>query len=275
MDKIKLFIEGFIIGLGKIMPGVSGSLMAICFGVYEKLISCFSSLKSLRKNFSFFLILGLGISFSIIVGSNMIKILFETHFLPTLSFFIGMMVPGILSLFKNVKNTDLTYKRAMICILTFTLLTVAGSLSISSSSSSIDSPIGSFISLVLCGLMDAGATIVPGISGSALLMIVGFYDEIIGALASPFSSGSLFILIPFIIGFGIGVVVISKLIAYLFNNYRSVTYMFIITISIFSVVSLGMTIVKFIELPIELLVSIIFIILGIVISLLLEKIFSS
>ena len=77
---IKFFLEGFIIGLGKIIPGVSGSLFACLFGVYESIIECITKPKMLIKNFNVMFPLILGIFLSIIFGSNVISILLEHYY---------------------------------------------------------------------------------------------------------------------------------------------------------------------------------------------------
>ncbi len=175
MEQIKLFLEGFIVGLGKIIPGVSGSVMAICFGIYERIVSSISNFKEFKNNYKFMAIVGSGIFLAILVGSKMIKFLLINYFVYTMMLFIGMMIPGVLSLLKNVKNEQLTLKRAIICICLFLFLYILNIANFSSGAIVKESYIHQFISLILCGILDAASTIIPGISGSALLMIVGYY----------------------------------------------------------------------------------------------------
>ena len=110
INNVKLFIQGFIVGLGKIMPGVSGSVMAISFGIYEKLISCFSSIKIFKQNLKFLTIILTGIILAILLGSNAIKYLLANYYINTLMFMIGLMIRGIIPLVKNVQNKNLTFK---------------------------------------------------------------------------------------------------------------------------------------------------------------------
>lgn len=269
MNKLKLFAEGFVVGLGKIMPGVSGSLMAICFGFYERLISCLSSFKTLRNDFSFFMTVLFGIAIAIVVGSNAIKFLFDRYFILTISTFVGMMIPGVFSLFKNVKGTDLTYKRCMISVFVFFLLILLNTVNMTGGSITEYRGIGNGISLFLCGILDAAATIIPGISGSALLMIVGYYEVIISALASPIEN--LLVLIPFLWGLCVGVVLISKLMSYLFQSHRAFSYMLIITLAAFSIIVLMTAIFKAISNPIELVYAFIFTAIGAIITSTLDK----
>lgn len=277
MEQIKLFLEGFIVGLGKIIPGVSGSVMAICFGIYERIVSSISNFKEFKNNYKFMAIVGSGVFLAILVGSKMIRFLLINYFVYTMMLFIGMMIPGVLSLFKNVKNEQLTLKRVIICICLFLFLYILNIANFSSGAIVKESYIHQFISLILCGILDAASTIIPGISGSALLMIVGYYETIITALANILSFTDIMfsarVLVPFFIGMGIGLVLTSKLITYLFKNARVLTYMMIIVFAVFSIITLLGSVFDFIIDIKTLIFGIIFMGLGFVIAYVLEKIF--
>ncbi len=277
MEQIKLFLEGFIVGLGKIIPGVSGSVMAICFGIYERIVSSISNFKEFKNNYKFMAIVGSGVFLAILVGSKMIKFLLINYFVYTMMLFIGMMIPGVLSLFKNVKNEQLTLKRVIVCICLFLFLYILNIANFSSGAIVKESYIHQFISLILCGILDAASTIIPGISGSALLMIVGYYETIITALANILSFTDIMfsvrVLVPFFIGMGIGLVLTSKLITYLFKNARVLTYMMIIVFAVFSIITLLGSVFDFIIDIKTLIFGIIFMGLGFVIAYVLEKIF--
>lgn len=235
MDKLKTFLEGFFVGLGKIIPGVSGSVMAICFGIYERMIAAFSSLKTMKADWKFMSILGLGIAIAIVFGSNMIKIFLTTHYIPTMMFFIGMMIPGVFPIIKEVKNENLNWTRMIACALVLFFLIYINILGTTSHSAGAESYLHEFISLFLCGIIDAASTIIPGVSGSALLMLFGYYESIISSLADIFSLQSLLVLTPFLSGMAVGVVLTSKLVTYLFKRHRVLTYMVVIVFATFSI----------------------------------------
>lgn len=242
IKNVKLFIEGFIIGIGKIMPGVSGSVMAITFGLYERLISSLSSIKKLKENLSFLIVLFLGIALAILIGSNAIKYLLTNYYINTLMFMIGMMIPGLTPLIKNVQNRELNFKKVSICIIVFLGLILLNTLNFNNTNSLNETYLHTVFSLILCGLLDAASTVIPGISGSALLMLVGYYERIITSFANMLTftnfSNSILVIIPFLIGIGIGIVLTSKLITYLFKHHRTLTYMLIIVFSSFSILAL-------------------------------------
>lgn len=276
MKTIKTVIEGFIIGLGKIMPGVSGSVMAICFGVYERLIECLSSIKSMKKDFKFLSVISFGILIAIIIGSNIIKILLDNYFLYTIFFFIGMMLPGVYPLFKEIKNEDVTFKRVFTSMMVFFFLIIINTLNLTTGGDVTGGGgLREFLSLIFCGIIDAASTIIPGISGSAILMLIGYYEKIISSLANVFSLESIIVLIPFGIGLILGIILISKLISYLFKRHRPMTFMLIIAFICFSIVALTMKGLTFIEVPLDLAFSLFFTILGFIASLILERIFKT
>lgn len=276
MGNIKLFIEGFLVGFGKIMPGVSGSVLAICFGLYERIVSSLSSLKELKKNAKFMSIMGVSIFVAIVLGSNVIKYLLTNYYTKTLMFFIGMVIPGVFPIIKNVKNSDLTPKRVFFCTFVFAFLILLNTVGFSSSEVGTEMYLHEFISLVMCGLVDAASTIIPGISGTALLMILGYYERIIVALANILTFTdivrSIMVLVPFFIGMGIGVVLTAKFITYLFKHHRAFTYMLIIVFALFSIIGLFMNVFA-VSSGIELISSSVFLIIGFAFTILLNKLF--
>ena len=276
MGNVKLFIEGFLVGFGKIMPGVSGSVLAICFGLYERIVASLSSLKELKKNAKFMAIMGVSIFIAIVLGSNVIKYLLVNHYTKTLLFFIGMVIPGVFPIIKNVKNSDLTPPRVFLCTFVFAFLLILNTVGFSSNEVGVESYLHEFISLVLCGLVDAASTIIPGISGTALLMILGYYERIITALANLLIfadlARSILVLVPFFLGMGIGVVLTAKLITYLFRSHRAFTYMLITVFALFSILGLFMNVLH-VASGVELLASSIFLVIGFASTVLLNKLF--
>ena len=214
---IKLFLKGFIIGLGKIIPGVSGALFACIFGVYETIIDFLSNPKLIIKKYNILLPLFLGIFFAIIFGSNVISYLLEYYYKSSMAFFIGMMSYGIIPLIKDKRKVKLSRKEiwgiiiinALIIFLMFVPFNYNPVVSV-----------GIFrdvISLFLCGILDALATIIPGISGTALLMLVGYYEVIITSLSNIY----LPVLIPFFIGLFVGIYALAKIINYAFKKHAN------------------------------------------------------
>lgn len=229
-----LIIKGIIIGIGKIIPGVSGSMLAISMGIYQKLIDSINNFFKDIKNNSIFLIkVIIGTLISIIFFSNVIVYLLNKYYLITMFFFIGLIIGSLNDIKINTKNNYL------ITILTFTITTILGFISIDNNIVIEDSMLN-FIYYLFVGFIDAITMVVPGISGTATLMMIGAYDTLIKTYSSLFNFDLLIynfeILFPFLIGVGIGVILTAKLINYLFKNYKNNTYSAILGFSISTIV---------------------------------------
>lgn len=277
MSELKLFIEGLIVGIGKIIPGVSGAMFAMMFGIYEKALYILSHLKKeFFKNFKFILILGSSVLLAIILGSNVIHYCLNHYYIPTMLLFIGMMTAGIRPLFQKVKGQKANVKNLLLAILISLTLIGLDFLDFGVTNGALSKDFSTILLLVLSGFLDAIATIVPGICGTALLMILGYYDTVISALGDLLNfqhlANNLFVLIPFLIGMIIGVLIVSKVIQYLFEHYKTQTYYVIIGFAIMSTVLLFIETITSEFQIIELLIGIIFFIIGYFIVHFLEKI---
>ena len=254
MKYIKLALQGFIIGIGKVIPGVSGAMFAMLFGVYEKALKIISNLrKELKGNFIFMMVLGFSILSAIIFGSSIIDKCLDNYYMETMFLFIGMMCAGLKSLFENIKGKKINKKSKAIAFLISICLVMISVIDINGGTGNVPKNLFSVIMLFICGFLDITASIIPGICGTALLMILGYYDTVISALGNVLDisnlSNNLFILIPFGIGMIVGAFIISKLVSYLFKHYKDATYY---AIFCFAVASIIILYVKTITLPFEL-----------------------
>jgi len=276
MKDIKLFIQGFIVGIGKIIPGVSGAMFAMMFGIYEKALDIISNLRTkLMKNLKYMLILATSIGLAIIFGSSIIKKCLENYYLPTMLLFIGMMVGGIKPLMRNVKGKKLDTRSLVSAIIVVTILFLISLIDGVEKTEVLEKTPLTFIILIFAGFLDAFATVVPGICGTALLMILGYYNTVIGALSDLFNFSNLgtnlFILIPFGIGLFSGVFLISKLINYLFKNYKTETYYSIIGFALMSIVLLILELLEKTYVMNEIIIALVLFIVGYLIVYFIEK----
>lgn len=239
-EKLILILKGLIIGAGKIIPGVSGGMLAITLNVYDQGIDAISNFfKNIKRNFTFLFTISIGILVSVFAISKLIKISLNYFYLPTMLLFIGMIIGGIPPIIKEAKQ-EKSIKNIIIMLIPFILVFFMSSLSHNLGSSIYRKP--NFGSLILVGLIDSATMIIPGISGTAILMMLGYYDMIIESL-SLLNNLSLFIpnmivLIPFAIGIVLGIIVLSKIINYLLIKYRGSCYYAIIGFSISSILLL-------------------------------------
>ena len=234
MDNIFLVIKGFFMGIANVIPGVSGGTIAIILGIYEKFIGAISNLlKDLKKNVKFLLPIFIGMGIAILTTSKVISYSYDKFPLPTLMFFVGFVFGGIPMLMKNVKNKKERKKISnyIIGLITFSLVIFLASykfiFNMSSEVSFESMNIGSYILLFIVGIIAAATMVIPGVSGSLVLMILGYYYPVINTINALFKEdfmSNAIILGVFGLGVIIGIVLISKLLEMLFKKYKVKTY---------------------------------------------------
>ncbi len=252
-----LILKGFLIGLGKIIPGVSGALIAISFGVYEKAIGCLNNLFK-KENFFFLFKLGIGVLLSIILTSNLIVYLLNSYYLIIMLLFIGLIVGGLFGVKKCINK--LNYLVFIISFVFVFLLKLVSSQLFYIEGNNL------FFNIFL-GFIDALCMIIPGISGTAVMMVLGVYDKYILLL----SSFDILSLLPFIVSMGVSILLLSKLVYILFNKYKDITYSMVLGFSVFSIIYLLINCLQKTSSFIELVIGIILFILGFFVSFLLGE----
>ena len=231
-DVMILFIKGFIIGIGKIIPGVSGAVIAISLGVYEKGLEAITKIN--KENIKFLINIGSGSVISIILFSKLILYFMNNYYLPTMLLFIGLIIGGTFELKKNIKfdrKIDI-----VILLISIILMYLISILKNPQNKVMLQMNVHTYIKLIFAGILDAFATVFPGISGTALLMLYGCYNTIMMALSNVLQSSlivsNLFVLTSYGSGMLIGIIMFSKIITYLFKKYSKQTSIFILGISV-------------------------------------------
>ena len=244
-DKMVLFIKGIILGIAFIIPGVSGGTLAVLLGIYEELIEAISNFYKSKKNFvkyfMYLLPIGLGTLTSLVLCAKLIKFGLDKAPIITILVFLGLIIGGVPKIFKSVNKTpdlkDFSLMLVGIIIVVIMMIVDKGSTSVNLSN--INS-LG-YIILFFVGMLASATMVVPGISGSFTLMLIGYYEPILNVvneIASLKNLGNnILIMLPFLIGVVTGIVVIAKIIEYCLNNYRISTYFVIIGFVLASVLS--------------------------------------
>ena len=244
-DKLILVIKGFFFGIANIIPGVSGGTIAITMGVYEEMIDIISHFfKDLKKSLNFIIPFGIGAVLSILVMSKLISFCLDKYPFPTTLFFMGLIIGGIPLLTKKVKSSKIKPINIILFILTFSLIIGMAFMKEGNNVVSLSNMnIGMYIILFLVGMVAAATMVIPGVSGSFVLMLLGFYKPIVNTISklTDFSllGNNLAILIPFGLGIIIGIVLVAKVLEYLFNHYETSTYYAILGFIIASIFTLG------------------------------------
>lgn len=235
MKSIILFIKGFIMGIANIIPGVSGGTLAIILGIYEEFIGALGHLfKNFKQNLKFIIPIALGMLASIASMSSLIDYSFNHFPVATCLFFVGLVLGGIPLLVKKVKgktDSKMIYN-IIVFLITFSLVIFMSCAEFIFKSGFAVSfahiSLLGIILLFLVGILAAGTMVIPGISGSLVLMLVGYYRPVIKTIKNltHFNNvgHNLFIILIFGAGIVVGIVAIARLFEYLFKKHETITY---------------------------------------------------
>ena len=235
MKSIILFIKGFIMGIANIIPGVSGGTLAIILGIYEEFIGALSHFfKNFKKNLIFLIPVALGMLAAIATMSNVIDYSLNHFTVATVLFFVGLVVGGIPMLLGKVKgkkdNKKIRNYVAFIFTFSIVIFMAVAKLIFSTDFSISLGHVGlaGLILLFLVGILAAGTMVIPGVSGSLVLMLIGYYEPVIKTIKNlvHFKNVSHNLLIVGVFGLGIliGIVSIARLFEYLFKKHETTTY---------------------------------------------------
>lgn len=232
---ILLVIKGFIMGIANIIPGVSGGTLALILGIYEEFIGALSHFFSnFKKNISFLIPIAIGMVLAIISLSRVIEYSYDHFPIATCLFFVGLVLGGIPMLSSKIRGKGEVKQISSYVIFLFTFLLVmfmAFSDLLFSEGVEVSFTNMNFISyflLFLVGVVAAATMVIPGVSGSLVLMLLGYYYPVLAIITecTKFKNldSNLFILGIFGIGILFGIVIISKIIEFLFHKYETKTY---------------------------------------------------
>ena len=267
-----LFIKGLIIGIGKIIPGVSGSLLAINFNVYEQALDSVSNFFSNWKyNLKFIITLGLGILISIIFGSRIIIYLLSHYNFITMMFFIGLISGGTYNFSKKIRYTKNNIIAIIIIFLIFLLISIS---SINNNYMIRDNFMDNIV-FFFGGFIEIMASIVPGISGTALQMIMGIYDNVLIMISNLLDINYVFSNINLYLSFGIGMffsfIICIYFMNYLLKKHKNSTYAVILSLCLASILILCLITFKLKFTLIEFIIGIMLLSIGLSVSSILDK----
>lgn len=267
-----LFIKGLIIGIGKVIPGVSGALLAINFKVYERAIDAIVNFfDDWKGNLIFILKLGSGILLSIVLCSKGIIYILNNYYFITMMFFIGLVCGGTYNFVSSIKYNykDMMMIGLLVCglfIITF------GNIS---NSYILQNNFLDKIMFFMSGVIEVLASIIPGISGTAFLMIMGMYDKIIFMISKVFDFKYIISNMGLYISYGLGMFlsfIFSMIgINYVFQRYKVIVNKIILGLCIYSILMLIMLTFSKKIVVMELVIGIMLLVLGLLIGCILDK----
>lgn len=235
-------IKGIFIGIANIIPGVSGGTIALSMGIYDKLIGAVSNfLKDWKKSLITLLPILVGCGIGLVGFTFAIEYLLSEHTFVTCMAFIGLILGGLPILIRQLKD-KLRARGGSFGIsdvLAFVILFVfAIGLPMLNSDEEILRTLtatpGTMVIMFFIGIIASATMVIPGVSGSLVLMILGYYYGIIESIKTfleslkafdiPALTNGFFILCPLGIGILLGIFLIAKLITFLFERYGVQTY---------------------------------------------------
>lgn len=226
IEYLKYFLCGLAFGTANVIPGVSGGTMLVVFGIFDRLTEAISGIKNIFKNIGFLLSFGLGAGAGILLSAKVIGTLFENFPIQTNMFFIGLILGGVPLIYKfgtsERKVKPLCFVPFLIAMALVIGLAVLDNLNIINIAPQTVEGFDLMFSvkLLLCAALAAVTMIIPGISGSFVMMLLGVYETIIGAI----DTFNFFVLVPFAIGAVIGIIFGAKLISFLIKKNKLMVY---------------------------------------------------
>ena len=232
-ESFKVFVKGMIMGAANVFP-ISSGTVSLVLGVFERFINSINSLRiknfkllfkgefsqfGKRTDFRFFITIALGLLAGMVLTSIFLKQTLNSYKVYTWSFFIGLIIASVIYVMKSIEKVNVKN-----ILLVLAGLAVSFFLSIKSNPESNES----FIYLFLCGIIGATGMVVPGVSGSHLMLLMGNYELIVTKAipdltrAATFMNGAR-IIFPFILGALVSIVMFSHLLAWLMREYRDST----------------------------------------------------
>lgn len=225
MGHVGVFLRGMLMGAADIVPGVSGGTMAFITGIYETLLSSIRSVdlefltKVLRLdiagawahiNGNFLLALVLGIFTSIFSLARLISWILENHPVPLWAFFFGLILASALVLLREVNRW---YLRRLLCLL------VGIALALFIALSPVVNLDGGYAGIFIAGFLAICAMILPGISGSFILVLLGMYSATLTAVKSL----DVAYMLVLALGAGAGLLCFSRLLYWLLQRFHQST----------------------------------------------------
>lgn len=227
-NKIIDFIKGFLLGLDSTIPGFSMGTLAIILKIYDRMIEDFSDapkhpIKFLKKDF--FMIVGL--LMGLVVNIIAISYLLRTFPLQAVCFFVGLVLCGIPQTFNDVKSRGIKFKEVLCFIIAIGVLVFVTLLNAGENQEVALSPL-SLIMMVVVGSIGSGTMIIPGVSGSMIMMAIGYYEPTIQVInnvirLNDFWSNAL-LFGCFLVGVVLGLILVSKIIKFAFKKAPSAVY---------------------------------------------------
>lgn len=237
---IKSILKGMVIGIANIIPGVSGGTMMVAMGIYDKLIHCITHLFSeFKESVKFVFPIAIGMLAAIVASSFVLSEMFEKIPIQTNLLFVGLILGGLPAILKKVKGNKIKAGHIVVGLIFFALVVGMAAMG-ESEGDAADLSFGlvNVLKLLGVGVIASATMVIPGVSGSMVLMLMGFYQPVLDAIKDFFKAlialdfdgilAGMGILVPFGIGVVVGIFAIAKLVEIIFEKFPMYAYYAII-----------------------------------------------
>lgn len=247
---LKLILQGMAVGIANIIPGVSGGTMMVAMGLYDKLIHSITHLKSeFKQSLKLLIPIFAGAGIVIVVLSRLFEYLLEVHPIPTNFAFCGLIAGSLPFIVKKVRGHKVTVSKIIPFIIFFAVVILMAVMGESSGNAAdVSLSFINIVKLLGVGIIAAATMVVPGVSGSMMLMLLGYYDTILATINDcidaligldiPALMQAVGILIPFGIGVVVGIFLIAKIIEFIFSKAEVHAYYAIIGLIVASPIAI-------------------------------------
>ena len=251
-EKLSLILKGIVLGTSFILPGVSGGVLSVVMGIYDKLIEAVShfyeSWSNFKKYFNFLFFLGVGGIISVLILTNVIEFALNKIPVITILLFVGLIVGGVPQLFNKIKN-EVSFGNILLMFIGIGLLVIMSFTTGGAGNQVIDTSLISMIKMFGIGVLSSATIVIPGVSGSFLLMVIGYYEPLLRIVNEITSFTNLYnniiVMIPLGIGLVVGAILIARVIDFCLKKYPVKTYYVIIGFVIASIIEVFLSVFEY------------------------------
>lgn len=249
---IKSILKGMLIGIANIIPGVSGGTMMVSMGIYDKLIHCITHLFSeFKESVKFLFPIAIGMGIAIIASAFGLEWLFQSFPVQANLLFIGLILGSLPIMWKNVKESRIKIGHLIAALAFFALVVgMAAFGGTEGAAANLGFSVVNVLKLFVVGVIASATMVIPGVSGSMVLMLMGFYQPILGAITDFIEALTSFdvdgiltgigILAPFGIGVVAGIFAVAKVVEIIFEKFPLYAYWAIIGLVVASPVAIAL-----------------------------------
>ncbi len=247
---IKMILKGVVIGVANIIPGVSGGTMAVSMGIYDKMIHAATHLLSeFKKSMKILIPIVVGAVIGIVALARMIEIMFEKIPFQTNLLFIGLIVGGLPAIARKVKGKSIRLGHLLSFLIFFVVeagLAILGEQE--GAAADLSFSLLNVVKLFGVGIVASATMVIPGVSGSMMLMLMGYYNPVLSEINGfidnlldfnvPGILDGCLVLVPFGLGVVFGIFAIAKIIEIVFEKFPEHAYWAIIGLIVASPVAI-------------------------------------